>query len=370
MSTKDDYDALLIDTSIFDANGLRLEKGLLGKLHQFKKSPVDFLMPDVIIGEVKTHLEQKIRASKSSLEKAINEAGDHLFINGNTYDDAKKLLEGNETDGLADTRLQNFLEVTGAVKIECGDYLSVSSLLERYFSNKAPFAETGKKKNEFPDAIVLMAIEVWAEKNNKSVLAVARDDDWSKYCENSQHIDCITELSDALAAFNRATAPYAFLSRLETALEEGNAQSFIDGIATNLALLLDGITPDQDAESYLYWEAEGSNGWYEDFHLTSNEFRIIDSDEDYIVLEGKAEITVGAEGDFSLSVHDSIDDDYVRIGHVTAKTEKEFTSKILITITGALDGPLDDLEIEEVEIVTPIKRIHFGTIEADLSEYE
>lgn len=27
-----EYDALLVDTSIFDGNGLRLEKGLLGKL--------------------------------------------------------------------------------------------------------------------------------------------------------------------------------------------------------------------------------------------------------------------------------------------------------------------------------------------------
>ena len=34
-----EYDALLIDTSIYDANGLRLEKGLLGKFAPVRKEP-------------------------------------------------------------------------------------------------------------------------------------------------------------------------------------------------------------------------------------------------------------------------------------------------------------------------------------------
>lgn len=53
------YNAILLDTSIFDAYGLRLEKGLLSKLSQFRKSPVEILLPDVIRGEVKAHLAKK-----------------------------------------------------------------------------------------------------------------------------------------------------------------------------------------------------------------------------------------------------------------------------------------------------------------------
>ena len=33
------YGAILVDTSIFDNHALKLEKGLLGKLAQFKNSP-------------------------------------------------------------------------------------------------------------------------------------------------------------------------------------------------------------------------------------------------------------------------------------------------------------------------------------------
>lgn len=371
MSEEPEYEALLIDTSIFDGNGLRLEKGLLGKLNQFKKSPVVFLLPDVICGEIKTHLEQKIRASRSALEKSINEAGDHLFFDGSTLNQAKELLlESKEIEGLAETRLNNFIEKTGAIVLECGEHLSVSELLKKYFSNQAPFSETGKKKNEFPDAIVLMAVDEWAKKSSKSVLAIAKDDDWSRYCESSENIDCIGELSDGLAMFNKANAPYAFLSKLESELDSEEAQSFLDGVGSRLATELDGFTPDQDAESYLYWEPEGSNGWFKSFYLTSNELRIIESDEEYIVLECKAAITVEAEGEFSLSVHDSIDRDYVHIDSVTATAEEEFESEILITIVGDLEGPMEELSIEQVEIVSPIKCIHFGTLEPDLGDYE
>jgi hypothetical protein len=366
LSEKLEFNALLIDTSIFDGNGLRLEKGLLGKLTQFKRSPVVFLMPDVICGEVKTHLEQKIRASRSSLEKSINEAGDHLFFDGSILNEAKALLlDSKEIEGLAETRLDNFIENTGAFVVECGEHLSVSNLLKKYFSNDAPFSEFGKKKNEFPDAIVLMAIEEWAEKNDKSVLAIAKDDDWIRYCATSKNLVCIGELSDGLAMFNKANAPYAFLSKLEEALDKELANSFLDNIASCLESVLDGFTPDQHAESYLYWEPEGSNGWFKDFNLISNEFRIIESDDGYIVLEVKAAITVEAEGEFSISAHDSIDHDYVHIDSVMATAEKKFESEILITIVGDLDGPIEDLSVEEVEIVSIIKCIHFGTLEPD-----
>lgn len=371
MSEEIEYEALLIDTSIFDGNGLRLEKGLLGKLNQFKRSPVIFLMPDVICGEVKAHLEHKIKASRSSLEKSINDAGDHLFFDGSTLNDAKALLlESKEIEGLAETRLNNFIESTGATVLKCGDYLVFSSLLEKYFSNAAPFNESGKKKNEFPDAIVLMAVDEWANKNGKTVLAIAKDDDWVRYCKSSKNIHCINELSDGLAIFNKANAPYAFLSKLESALDTEEASKFLDDVSTQLSFALDGFTPDQDAESYFYWEPEGSNGWFKSFDLISNEFQIIESDEDYIVLECKAAITVEAEGEFSLSVHDSIDRDYVPIDSVSVTAEEEFESEILITISGDLEGPIEELSIEQVEIVSPISMIHFGTLEPAFRDHD
>ena len=42
------YSALTIDTSIFNQYGLKLEKGLLAKLVQFKEMPINFVLSDVV----------------------------------------------------------------------------------------------------------------------------------------------------------------------------------------------------------------------------------------------------------------------------------------------------------------------------------
>ncbi|WP_137166659.1 PIN domain-containing protein [Salinimonas lutimaris] len=368
-----EYGAILVDTSIFDAHGLKLEKGLLGKLYQFKDSEIDYLLPDVIKGEVQSHLEKKVKSSRASLEKALNDAGDHLFFDGSELNDAKSILIGcNEIEGIAASRVDKFIENSGALVIECGEYVSVSELLKHYFQNGPPFAETGKKKNEFPDAIVLLATEAWAEERGINILAIARDGDWKKYCETSDNIDYTEDFADALSKFNKETAPFAFLSRLTTKLEleEDDVADFIEKIRSGVESYFNGFTPDQEADSFHYWEPDGCHGWLIDFELTDSNFRIVDHSEDYIVLEVSANITVEVEGEFSLSQYDSIDHDHVYIGGVTATVEEQFTSEILVTVCGDLAGALYDLDVAEVEVVHPITSVDFGTLEPDYGEYD
>ncbi|CAH0535455.1 hypothetical protein VST7929_03029 [Vibrio stylophorae] len=366
-----DYGAILVDTSIFDAHGLRLEKGFLGKLHQFKDSEIEYLFPDVIKNEVQNHLEKKVKVSRSALEKALNDAGDHLFFDGSELNDAKSLLiDSKEIEGIAKSRVDNFISNSGALVLECGEYVSVSDLLQKYFKNESPFAATGKKKNEFPDAIILMAVDAWAEEHGIEVLAVAKDGDWENYCKDSEYIDYTEDFSDALSKFNKATAPFAFLSTLIEACDNHEAGEFMEKIRERVSAYFDGFTPDQEADSFLYWEPEGCNGWLSDFELADSNFKIVDHDEDYIVLEVSANITIEAEGEFSFSQYDSIDRDYVYLGGVTATAEEEFTSEILITITGDLTGELSELDIDDVEVVDPIKSIDFGTIEPDYGDYD
>lgn len=363
------YGAILVDTCIFDKNGLRLEKGLLGKLNQFKDSEIHYLLPDVIKSEVRNHLESKVKSARASLEKALNDAGDHLFFDGSELNHAKSvLIDSNEIEGVAENRINKFILSTGALVLDCGKYVSVSELLQQYFQNKAPFAETGKKKNEFPDAIVLLATEAWAKENDLQVLAVGRDGDWKEYCEMSENIDYIENFADALSKFNKETAHFAFLSLLTSQLEQENsidAADFLQRIRSSLEVALDGFTPDQEADSSHYWEPDGCHGWLSDFELANHDFKIVDHAEDYVVLEMNAVISVKVEGEFSLSHYDSIDRDYVGLGGIVTTAKEQFESAILVTICGDLNGDLSDVDIEDVEVVDPITSIDFGTLEPD-----
>lgn len=368
-----EYDAVFVDTSIFDGNALKLESGLLSKLNQFKKSHIEFILPDVIKSEVQNHLEKKIKVSRNALEKSINDAGDHLFFDGSALNNAKKLLiDSDEIENLAISRLSSFIKNTGALVLESSKYVSVKNLLEQYFSNKPPFAETGKKKNEFPDAIILLAVEKWAEQNNFSVLAIAKDKDWKAYCENSDNIDYQEDFAEGLATFNKTNIPYTFIPNLESALQKNQLKGFIHSIEVGLESVLDGLTPDQEAESSFLIDEDGIYTSFKKMLLPDNKFRMVevDVDEGWIVLEVLASITIEAEGDFSFSIRDSIDKDYVSLGSTSLTVEEEFKSEILITIVGDLEGDINELDIESVEVIDPIEVINFGTIEPDYGEYD
>ena len=303
-------------------------------------------MPDVIHNEIQSHLDKKIRISRNALEKSINDASDHLFFDGSALNKSKNIIvENREIEGLAQSRLDQFIKDTGALIIDCNDYVSIKELLGKYFKNEPPFSETGKKKNEFPDAIILLAVDKWAEIEDKLVLAVAKDKDWEAYCEGSDNIDYLEDFSKGLSAFNAATAPHALLDNLKNALVQKKAVHFLSRVESELRSTLDGFTPDQDAESQLFWEPEGSNGWFEKFELYDNDLKIIDTDEGWAVIEVLAKITVEAEGEFSLSVHDSIDRDYISLGGVSVTTQAVFESEVLITVSGELNGSVNELEI-------------------------
>lgn len=366
-----DYNALLVDTSIFDSNGLRLESGLLSKLNQFKKSHIEFIFPDVIKSEVQNHLEKKIKVSRNALEKSINDATDHLFFDGSALNNAKKLLiDSDEIKNLATSRLSNFIENTGALVLESSKFVSVETLLQQYFSNKPPFAETGKKKNEFPDAIILLGVEKWAEENGFSVLAIAKDKDWKNYCESSDNIDYQENFAEGLSTFNQVNIPYTFIPNLESAIADNKANTFIHLIEMELKSIVADLTPYQEADSSFLLEEDGMYINLKKLLFPNSKFRMIELDitEGWIVLEVLASITIEAEGMFSLSIKDSIDKDYVSLGSNTVTVEKEFKSEILITIVGDLEADINELLIESVELIDPIETIYFGEVELDYGD--
>ena len=60
-----------LDTSIFDGNGNRFERGLLAKLNQFKNTSVEFVLSDVVLGEVRSHVIRDAQEAKSTTVAAL-----------------------------------------------------------------------------------------------------------------------------------------------------------------------------------------------------------------------------------------------------------------------------------------------------------
>lgn len=364
------FDAILVDTSIYERNGLKLDKGLLKALYQLKRSPINLLLPDVIFNEVKNHMEKKFNEIHN-LSKVISDFKDCSLVGQSELDALADLKNSINIEDIVKNKIDTFIKNTGAVRIECGQFVNVTEILEKYFSAVPPFAKEGKKKSEFPDAITLSAVEKWAKKNSAKVLAIAYDKDWKDYCKQSPNIEYQENLADVLAELNALNAPYVVLDQIEKfiSVNDLDLQTKINQYLTEE---LKYFTPDQDAESYLYWEPDGITAWFDSFSFISNECRIIEADECQIVIEADINIIINAEGEFSLSVYDSIDKDYVGLSSVIAKVENDFDSKILLTFEGEVttEQNLDNLELAAIEILNKPRVIHFGTLEPDFDEYD
>ncbi|PHM37805.1 hypothetical protein Xmau_03769 [Xenorhabdus mauleonii] len=80
---------------------------------------------------------------------------------------------------------------------------------------------------------------------------------------------------------NKTTAPSEFLSSLINAYDNFQAGDFMKKVNEKLKTYFDDFTPEQDADSALYWEPEGCSGWLSNFELADSNFEIIEHDEDY-----------------------------------------------------------------------------------------
>lgn len=367
-----EYGAISIDTSIFDGNGLRIESGLFKKLEQFRPSEVDVVLSDIVYQEVETHLKKRVSDTKSALEKALKNSGVHLSIGESAINDAKGVLMAESVEDISENRLQSFVENTGLLVIESEEYLDVKSLISAYFNHEPPFAETGNKKNEFPDAIALMSLEAWAEENGKKIIAVTTDSDWLKYSEDSDWIDCTSDFAEALSIFQPQTAPYTFFSSLAKTLVEGSGNPFYSQIEDSATDYTNDLDLYADASSSFFWEqndmVEVSYGSIE-FVITDDapNLQLVEVDTDQVVVQAVLNIEAEASCTFSLSVHDSIDKDYVFLDSCSASTIFDYETEVLITFSGDFTDSDDftSIEITDIEFLSAPLRVDFGELEPD-----
>ena len=365
------FKAITLDTSIFEAHGLKLESGLLKQLEQFKDGFTKLIISEIVQEELLSHLTEKTKEVKKNIEDSLRKAKEYWKFDSQEIEKAKKsLFDGYEVEEFVSERFDEFIENTSLAVIKAQDYLSVEDLIQKYFRAKPPFSETGKKKNEFPDAIALMSLESWAIKNGTKIIAVTRDNDWKNFCKDSEYLYCTDDLAGALGLFQLQdtddVCKYLY-------------DKYERGALTNLKIAISNALDDQ--VSNIYIDPEVSSGFvYEEevteirvngftfklFDGTNTIFRPVNFDSDSLTVESKLIVDVNIECDFSFSVYDSIDKDYVAMGGNSIDTQTNLEVGVLITFTGDLNKVGTEIEIDEVEVEIPKAiSVDFGDLEPD-----
>ncbi len=90
----------------------------------------------------------------------------------------------------------------------------IERVLKAYFTKSAPFGPS-KKKDEFPDAIVLDSLTEWMKNGGNKVYIISRDKDMKSYCEGDERLVALDTVGELLS---RALASAELSAELETAV--------------------------------------------------------------------------------------------------------------------------------------------------------
>ncbi|MBW4428899.1 MAG: DUF4935 domain-containing protein [Nostoc desertorum CM1-VF14] len=369
------FRAITLDTSIFDAQGLRLESGLLKQLEQFRDSSTKLILSEVVREETLSHLIEKARDAQKEVEKSLKQAKEHWRVEDQKIEVIKKTIFGEQkAQEIASERFSQFVEATSLEIVEAQDYVMIGDLIQKYFQAKPPFSETGKKKNEFPDAIALMSLETWANKNQTKIIVVTSDNDWKNFCKGSERLLAIDDFAGALGLFQLQDAD-DICRYLSERYEKGELEDVKEAISNALEYRISDLDICPEANSAYVYEHESTEITFNGFEFKLLEppnliFRPVKFDDESLVVESKLNVDVNVECSFSFSVYDSIDGDDVPMGCSSASIQTNLDVDILISFIGDLDKVGAEVEVEDVEIEITMPDVDFGMIEPDWMDEE
>ena len=356
--------AISLDTSIFDQFACNLDSPSLEALEQFVGSPVQFILTDVVLGELRSHLIKLATDATTRLTQVLNDFS--RFRRGRRVASIKaaKLLDVSSDIAVeVDAWIKQYLDQMNAVKLTASEFVNPDLLLADYLNSKPPFENTKAKKAEFPDAIALMELEGWAVRHQKYVLVISKDKGWSTFAEQSAWILVMEDLAPALALFNRVDAH--IIERTVALLSDSEKYQIGSEMSAVLESFVDDLSPWIDAQSPFQFHADYYGASLTSWELPSvNDFTVIESDADSVTMTTNVKVAIAAEADFTFYVYDDGDD--IVIGGTYAA--KNIDVDVPIVLKVARESGPDDVALSMMYEMQRSISLDFGYVEPDVEE--
>jgi hypothetical protein len=274
---------VFVDTQVFRRLGLHFEGMQLSRLRRLgSHGLVNILLTDVIEQEVLDALTSQwhqMEGTKYKLEKLLrpfscSEEKPRVTV---------PILSPHSHAGEA---FSYWLNRANTNILSTSD-VNTGELMSLYFSGKPPFS--AKKKEEFPDAISLLALRDCKELQGETIYLISADSDLVDWCSNNDSHHSLKSLSDFLDMIAKDQTPN--IEKISKLLEKSR-----DKIISHI--LLDYAENDDLDECYHVVDAAGLVD-HDDCELqaspqvnnhTFGNFKIIELLENSVLISGEAEI--------------------------------------------------------------------------------
>lgn len=360
--------ALTIDTSIFERNSLALEGGLLAQLGQFREGEFELVIANTVASEVKRHLAKNATEATKALRTALAHTAKHRALSSAHQEELIALAKfaTADDDARARKRFDDWAQQVGANVIHEDEFASIAEIMRRYEAGEPPFAETGEKKQEFPDAVALSTLEGWAEERDTRILAVAHDKDWQRYGAQSKRLVVVDDLADALSTIQGLGSAREPAVRLATLFVGGDAMELHAAVLEAARYQVDKFDFRVEADSQFMVQEEGIEATVDDISLdipdaTGATLATISHDKEQAVIKFSGTASLNIDVHFSLEKFDSTDRDYVGMGSTTISDNVEIEFEALVTVQ--IDA--NALTLSGVELLPVTHYLHFNDVEPD-----
>ncbi|AQS48735.1 hypothetical protein BMG03_13730 [Thioclava nitratireducens] len=360
--------AISVDTSIFDEKQLQLDSATMQALATFKGKPFQFVLSSTVESEVLAHL---LKATEEALQAARRGVGKALAAFGTvapSRDDLLVQITGGKTpEEVAKERWGRFVDDTGCEVLADTDLVATSTLFDAYFGGKPPFG-TGRKKDEFPDALALNALENMAKDHGTCILVVSKDGDWRSYCEKSEKLYLVSEIERALSLVTDAplglrTAILAWLSE-----DGGGREEVHQGIAHNVEQIdfTANAHPTHGEVELFAWAGQiQSIDWPEE-----GDIDIIEVDETSeggalrVVLSLPLDLVVRVPVEMSFSFWDGVDKESIGMGGRSVEVDEELYERSTVVIeVHKLGSEDEEIVLIESELEDRYHEIELGEVD-------
>jgi hypothetical protein len=370
------YDAISIDTSIFDQYNLNLESGLFAQLSQFNEGTHKFILADIVVAEVRQHMIIQAERAFEQLSLSLRNGHKYGLVTSSAKQHADLLsAQMIQASDAVDERIASMQARTDFEKVPAR-LAKIEDVLDRYFRGLAPFDSSPDKKNEFPDAIALLSLEQWAKSHDARVILVSKDKGWANFAKASPRLDIVSDLATALQrvqddiaevgakvqaalrAIDEDAERHAVRQKIHNELSRQLADRFIIAEA-NAAYTIDSDYADVSLKSISF--VETADGY---------DTKIVNLERDKVVVRLTVEIDAHASANFSFYMDQDQQEAKFPFSSGEYETSVFRTVAVLFSFSGDLGTEDAELYLDEIELVTGLQLIDFGDIEPSYDDYE
>lgn len=351
-----EYDAITVDTNIFEKENYNLENGILATFEQFATiDGIDFILSEIVYNEIISHMEKNTLSALSDYIKVLKNSYFYKLDDSVTLDKIKDIKAVN-VQNVVKARIDEYQRKTNFELIPV-DGVDAKEVVKAYFEKKPPFSE--KKKEEFPDAFALQSLANWANTDSKKILLISQDKDWLLFCNTNPNMVCVKTIEDAFSILfeNKGVALQLLKNIFSNVYKQDSLYLLIDGtlmeIADRISVELN-ITSCYECEEN-YFEAgyvDISEFYYEEIEIVK-----YDKDNNSYTISIPVSLTYYIEADYSFYVKD--EDDYIHLGNNSISKEMYFKTNLLITLQPNITS-IKESEIIDVDFKNYIltKNLH------------